>query len=115
MTPGGPGSRARSREIGYAEGMREMYVLLRQGEESWRQAELDEAEAGRLEVAAVMGKVGAWLGTYADYASSAWEVHADTAGTFARDVEHRDWLEAEYRHYPAGPLELPQREHSEHN
>jgi len=111
---GGSGTRARTRELGYADGMLEMYELLRAGEKSWLDAEVAEAEAGNMRVAEVMGSIGAWLRVYGDYAFDAYQLHSDYLGRFARDVEHRAYLEREG--YCGPPRrELPQREHSESN
>jgi len=67
----GAGSRARSRQIGYSQAMEEMFHVLRDGMETWKRAELREAEAGQMAAAAPMGSVRSWLSTYADYAYTA--------------------------------------------
>lgn len=91
-----------------------MYLILRAGEDAWRRAELEEAEAGQLGAAAAMGQVGAWLARYAEFACAAWDIHMQGAGTFARDVEHLAFLEHEFG-YPPARHELPQRERSDSN
>jgi hypothetical protein len=108
----GAGSRARSRELGYADAMRDMSFILRAGMKSWQRAEMEEAEAGQLRVAAAMGSVAAWLERYADFAGQVWDVHVHPQGTFAREVEHLAFLEREYG-YPPARREPPQRERSE--
>lgn len=99
----GSGSRARSREIGYAQAMREIGVLLRSESEKWQ----NSAEQQIVPFAGAALKVAASsLQEIADYALGAWQLHLDDRGDFARDIEHCNWLE-DQRYRAPGPRELP--------
>ena len=113
MKAPGSGSRARSREIGYGEGMLEMSrVLLRMRRDLEAVAQLDDTEpVERLELLAMARAYK----RAENYAFATWEMTACSRdGAFARDVEHLAFLEREYNGRPA-PRELPQREQSENN
>ena len=105
------GSRARSREIGYAQAMLEMSAILRDAGESWRKEELAAADDGEIAIAAMYGRIGSWLDSYSSHALRTWEIHVHRDGTFVRDVEHLAFLEREYGGRPAR-RELPEGEHS---
>ena len=99
----GSGSRARSREIGYAEAMGEIGFMLRDEARRWENTagqQIDPVARAALNVA------GRQLREIADFALGTYELHLDPDGDFARNVEHRARLEAN-RHVPAGPRELP--------
>jgi hypothetical protein len=102
------GSRARSREIGYAEAMGEIGFLLRDEARRWK------STAGQQVVpfaGAALAVAADSLEQLADFALGAYSLHVDPGRGLARDAEHRSWLERE-GYVPAGPRELPRREQS---
>jgi hypothetical protein len=102
------GSRARSRELGYAAAMLEMSQVLRGAAETWQAVELAAAADGNLQAAEMFGKIGAWLDEYGSYAFGAWQLHDDYRGRFARNMEHLALLERKYGDPPARE-DLPRR------
>jgi hypothetical protein len=102
VTAGGPGSRARSRELGYAEAMREIGWLLRDEAEKWQgTADLQlsrEFEAAMTVCAREMDRIGR-------LALDTSLLHCER-GDFAGNISHLAYLEREWGHEPA-PRELP--------
>ena len=104
MKAPGTGSRARSREIGYAEGLAEVGWLLREEAQRWRnEAEHQLAPEWRAALRACADNV-ARIG---DYAFSARELYGEyQGGRLAWEAGWQDMAEAEgWR--PAGPRERP--------
>lgn len=105
----GSGTRARSREIGYAEAMGEIGFLLRHEAAKWGntgEQQLDPVARAALKVAADE------LGKLADFALGSYSLHVDERGGFAGSIEHLDYLEREWNHAPAR-RELPHHEQSD--
>ena len=99
----GSGSRARSREIGYAQAMCEIGQLLRAEAARWRNSADQQINA---HAHAALTVVAGNLGEIADFAFGAFQLHINERGSFARDVEHLAFLEREYNARPAR-CELP--------
>jgi hypothetical protein len=71
---GAPGTRARSREIGYAEAMHDIWSLLRAKE---RQYQALAADTGCPALAAGFAAVAGAMDDIASYAFDAWLIHGD--------------------------------------
>lgn len=70
-----PGSRARSREIGFADAMLDMYEALGARERYWADAELEAAEDGLMGAAVGFGFLRRELGELRAYADGMWALH----------------------------------------
>lgn len=103
MTAPGTGSRARTREIGYAEAMYEVSLLLRAEARRWH-GEADHQLSA--EWRAALRTCADYVDEIAEFAEGAHRVHVDATGDFARNVGHLEYLEREWGHAPA-PRELP--------
>lgn len=105
-----PGSRARSREIGYAEAMSEMDQLLNAEAARWQgTADLQLSR----EFYAALSAAARQIRKLADYAHGAAQVH----GTGGLKSLNEFLFEVMWQPWPGEtvPAELPQREQSESN
>lgn len=100
----GSGTRARSREIGYAEGVLEMSRAMRRSAELYRDIAKDQLSP---EWSAAMSGAAEKMSELASYAYLVYELHAHEYGTFAGNIEHLAFLEREYNGR-AARRELPQ-------
>jgi hypothetical protein len=96
--PRSPGSRARSREIGYAEAMADISRLLRAEARKWK----NSADAQIIPLAEAALKVAAGsLEELADYAFSASMIYGDE-----RSGDIDQWIQLEWRLHQDAPTEL---------
>ena len=102
----GSGSRARSREIGYADAMQEVGMLLRAEARKWRGSAEQQLHA---EWRSALNVAAGQLEQVADFAAGAAQLHFDARGDFAWNIGHLDYLERKWGHAPA-PRELPARD-----
>jgi hypothetical protein len=75
--PDQPGSRARSREIGYADAMLRMYWELADRARLWAAEEIRAAEDGLMGPAIMFGFLREEAKRLSDYAEGMWRLHAD--------------------------------------
>lgn len=107
MRAAASGSRARTRELGYADAMAKMGGLLYAEADAWRKGALESAADGEMSAAAAEDAVAALFDRYARHALDVFEVYvAGEPGRFTRAVEHLAWLEGK-GYGQAAPRELP--------